>query len=253
MKIHFQAELFRENENYKIDSDDRDFVFNYTKLVIRGNDNQFFLATTKLRMGATSELDLEKLDKVAVNLDIVRPPYSARLLRAPTPVPQGSFVKEPCLLDYDEKPETISELVLHEIEAYELLRKHPHPNIVDYRGCVVIDGRISGLCLAKYKMTLGERMRLGTPFDKDICLEGIERGICHLHSLGIVHNDIKPDNIMLDELDRPVIIDFDTGRQEGDIGFQPGTPDWSIEGTDRARFENDFYGLSLLRKFVRAP
>ncbi|CCE31845.1 uncharacterized protein CPUR_05700 [Claviceps purpurea 20.1] len=91
MKIHFQAELFRENENYKIDGDDRDFVFNFTKLVIRGNDDQFFLATTKLRMGATPELDLEKLDKVAVNLDIVRPPYSARLLRAPTPVPQGSI------------------------------------------------------------------------------------------------------------------------------------------------------------------
>lgn len=28
MEIHFQAEAFRENENYKIDGDGRDFVFN---------------------------------------------------------------------------------------------------------------------------------------------------------------------------------------------------------------------------------
>ncbi|KAG6245556.1 hypothetical protein E4U23_005282 [Claviceps purpurea] len=61
-------------------------------------------------------------------------------------------------------------------------------------------------------MTLRERLRMNesTSFDKDLCLEGIERDVRHLHSLGIVHNDISPANIMFDELDRPVIIDFDS-------------------------------------------
>ncbi|KAG6055616.1 hypothetical protein E4U17_002846 [Claviceps sp. LM77 group G4] len=231
-------------------------VFHHTEIVIRGNDNQFFLATTELDKTAAYTIDLEKLDKFAVDNDTVWPPYSARLLRAPTPVPQDSYIKEPSLLDYDRTPnaEPLSNLVLHEIEAYELLREHPHPNIVDYRGCVVMDGRIKGLCLAKYKMTLRNRMDESTALDKDLCIEGIERGVRHLHSLGIVHNDINPTNIMLDELDNPIIIDFDSWQREGQkLGFKGGSLDWSIEGTEYARFENDFYGLSKLREFIYNP
>ncbi|KAG6220839.1 hypothetical protein E4U26_006369 [Claviceps purpurea] len=231
-------------------------VFHHTELVIRGKDDEFFLATTELDRIAAFTIDLEKLDKFAVDTDTVWPPYSDRLLRAPTPVPQDSYIKEPSLLDYDRTPnaEPLSNLVLHEIEAYELLRKHPHPNIVDYRGCVVVDGRIKGLCLAKYKMTLRKRMDEGTAFDKGLCLECIERGVRHLHSLGIVHNDINPANIMFDELDRPVIIDFDSWQREGqELGFKSGTLDWCIKGTEYARFENDFYGLSKLREFILGP
>ncbi|KAG5967439.1 hypothetical protein E4U56_000849 [Claviceps arundinis] len=231
-------------------------VFHHTEIIIRGNDDQFFLATTELDRIAAFTIDLEKLDKFAVDNSTVWPPYSARLLRAPTPVPKDSYIKEPNLLDYDRTPnaEPLSNLVLHEIEAYELLRKHPHPNIVDYRGCVVIDGRIRGLCLAKYKMTLRERMDESTDFDKDLVVDGIERGIRHLHSLGIVHNDINPRNVMFDELDRPIIIDFDSWQREGQkLGYKAGTLDWRIEGTEYARFENDFYGLSKLRELIHNP
>ncbi|KAG5988798.1 hypothetical protein E4U52_006234 [Claviceps spartinae] len=101
-------------------------------------------------------------------------------------------------------------------------------------------------------MTLDERMEVGTLFDKDLFLEGVERGIRHLHSLGIVHNDIKPDNIMCDELDRPVIIDFDSRGREGQKLNKSGTPGWWIEVTKLASFENDFYGLSKLREFMNA-
>ncbi|KAG5991209.1 hypothetical protein E4U52_003907 [Claviceps spartinae] len=94
-------------------------------------------------------------------------------------------------------------------------------------------------------MTLRERMNESTDFDKDLFIDGIERGIRHLHSLGIVHNDINPRNVMFDELDRPIIIDFDSWQREGQkLGYKAGTLDWRIEGTEYARFENDFYGLS---------
>ncbi|KAG6229008.1 hypothetical protein E4U25_007501 [Claviceps purpurea] len=233
---------------------DGKYVFNKTVMVLRGKDNEFFWATTKLKSREISTLDLEKLDKIAVNLDTVRPLYSARLLRAPTPVPQDSYIKEPSLMDYKEnltEESIITKLILHEIEALELLRKHPHPNIVEYRGCVVTDGRISGLCLAKCKATLCERMEVGTPFDKDLFLEGVERGIRHLHSLGIVHNDINPDNIMFDEMDRPVIIDFDCWQQNGlELGIKKGTPDWWIEGAEFALFENDMFSLSKIKEYL---
>ncbi|KAG6219138.1 hypothetical protein E4U26_007325 [Claviceps purpurea] len=229
MEIQSQLEFYHEV--------DGKLVFNKTVMVIRGKDNEFFWATTKLRLSETSTLDLEKLDKIAVNLDTVRPLYSARLLRAPTPIPQDSYIKEPSLMDYKEnltEESIITKLILHEIEALELLRKHPHPNIVEYRGCVVTDGRISGLCLAKCKATLRERIEVGTPFDKDLFLEGVERGVRHLHSLGIVHNDINPDNVMLDELDRPIIIDFDSWGRKGQKLEDVGAPSPDTESTSAA-------------------
>ncbi|KAG6203173.1 hypothetical protein E4U35_004584 [Claviceps purpurea] len=234
--------------------------FGFTKIIIRGPNREFYYAISQDRFFKSSEIDLDNLNKIPIDMNTVWPRYSARLLRAPSPVPQGSYVKETNLGSHEECPDgmeelPLSDLVLHEIEAYELLRRHPHPNIVEYRGCVVSDGRITGICLAKYKMTLSERMKASIPFDKDRCLEGIERGIRHLHSLGVIHNDIKPNNIMLDELDRPVIIDFDSWGREGQKlgpGMKKGTLEWSINGSpyEYALCENDMFALSKLREFI---
>ncbi|KAG6249137.1 hypothetical protein E4U23_002440 [Claviceps purpurea] len=112
MEIQSQVEFYDEM--------DGNIVFNKIVMIIRGKDNEFFWATTKLKLTKTSTLDLEKLDKIAINLDAIRPLYSARLLRAPRP-----------LIDYKEnltEESIITKLILHEIEALELLRKHPHPN-----------------------------------------------------------------------------------------------------------------------------
>ncbi|KAG5931172.1 hypothetical protein E4U60_006393 [Claviceps pazoutovae] len=201
--------------------------FGFTKIIIH-------------RFRKSSEIDLDNLGKIPIDTDTVWPRYSARFLRAPSPASKGSYVKKTNLGSYEE----FSDLVLHEIEAYELLRRHPHPNIVEYRGCVVSDGRITGICLAKYKMTLNDRMKVSTPFDKDRCLECIERGIRHLHSLGIVHNDLKPANIMLDELDRP--------GQKFAPGMKTGALEWSIDCSpyEYALCENDMFASSKLREFI---
>jgi len=44
----------------------------------------------------------------------------------------------------------------------------------------------------------------------DHYLEGIASGVGHMHSLGLIHNDIDPSNIMITEDDSPVVIDFDS-------------------------------------------
>ncbi|KAG6098591.1 hypothetical protein E4U30_007790 [Claviceps sp. LM220 group G6] len=250
-----------QSANFVVEKDG-ELEFGFTKIIIRGPNQDFYYAISEERVRRPITIDLDKLNKIPIDTDTIWPRYSARFLRAPSPVPQDSYVKETNLCSYQKCPEgmeaqkrPLSDLVLHEIEAYELLRRHPHPNIVEYRGCVVSDGRITGICLAKYKMILDERMAESTPFDKDLFLEGIERGIRHLHSLGIVHNDINPTNIMFDELDRPVIIDFDSWGRKGqklEYGMKKGTLAWSINGLpyDYALFENDVFALSKLREFV---
>ena len=45
-------------------------------------------------------------------------------------------------------------------------------------------------------------------------LERVESGIRHLHSLGLIHNDINPSNIMLDG--EIPIIDFGSCQREGE-------------------------------------
>ncbi|KAH7333189.1 hypothetical protein BKA65DRAFT_403981, partial [Rhexocercosporidium sp. MPI-PUGE-AT-0058] len=40
-------------------------------------------------------------------------------------------------------------------------------------------------------------------------LSGVESSIRHLHLLNLIYNNIKPTNIILDNNNNPVIIDFD--------------------------------------------
>lgn len=76
-------------------------------------------------------------------------------------------------------------------------------------------------------------------------------GIRHLHSLGLVHNDINPRNIMVDDSDRAVIIDFDTCYHQGQkLGPKAGTWGWFMEGVEYASVDNDFFGLSKLREYM---
>jgi serine/threonine protein kinase len=55
--------------------------------------------------------------------------------------------------------------------------------------------------------------------DVDLFLEGIKRGLEHLHSLGLVHNNINPANIMFPTKDddaTAMIIDFRSCRRIGE-------------------------------------
>ncbi|KAG5986692.1 hypothetical protein E4U52_008357 [Claviceps spartinae] len=235
MEVYKFGEIFVE-----VDGENE---FDFTRIILRGPNEDFYYAETKDRFLTSSEIDIDSLEKISIDTDNCWPRYSARLLRAPSPVPPDSYVKEAEFLYYnsDTKEMPLRNLAAHEIEAYEILRQYPHANIVEYRGCVVSDGRISGICLAKLEMSLYKRMQDSTPFDKYLVLEGIERGIRHLHSLGIVHNDINPATIMLDKLDRPVIIGSDIWQ--------------SINGSkyDYALFENDIFGLSKIIEFIFDP
>lgn len=128
--------------------------------------------------------------------------------------------------------------------------EHPHPNVAHYLGCIVEHGRVTGLCFVKYDMSLSEALRRNIPLDKERCLRGIEDGVGHPHGLGLIHNDLNPSNIMMQDGD-PVIIDFDSCKKEGqELGLKRGTVGWCAEQMDYATRDNDRHGISKIREFL---
>jgi serine/threonine protein kinase len=124
------------------------------------------------------------------------------------------------------------------VEACEVLKRYPHPNIASYLGCVVKERRIRGIAFARYSVTLSQMLKDRTSFDRGHCLWGIEAGVRHMHKLGLVHNDLNPSNIIMMDGDNPVIIDFDSCKREGDeLGSKAGTDGWTLNGQDHAMRE----------------
>jgi serine/threonine protein kinase len=86
---------------------------------------------------------------------------------------------------------------------------------------------VSGLCFEKYRTTLSYQVNPGylnksmflasgrTRVDIGMreSLAGVRDAVSHLHSLGIIHNDIKPENIMIDEMGRFILIDLTLSGQ----------------------------------------
>ncbi|KAJ5573540.1 kinase-like protein [Penicillium hispanicum] len=138
------------------------------------------------------------------------------------------YMKTPSLLAYIDG--NLEKQITREIDICELVRKNPHPNVATYYGYQETHSRVTGLCFKRYTSTLLEAVnpqRLGKAAflssaralvneNMKSGLEGIMAAIKHLHSLGIVHNDINPANIMLDEDGTLILIDFDSCRYIGE-------------------------------------
>lgn len=56
--------------------------------------------------------------------------------------------------------------LLAEVEACEVLPRHPHPNIAQYLGCVTENGKVMGLYFKKYPVALSQKLKDGTPFNR---------------------------------------------------------------------------------------
>jgi serine/threonine protein kinase len=165
-------------------------------------------------------------------------------------LPREIYVKRSRLLSWDpEDCGSIAALVLQEAEVCEILKKHPHPNIAQYHGCLVENGRITGLCFTNYKSdlerTLAKKKKKDiTEKEKLAYSKGIGDGIRHLHQ----HNDINLSNMMIDG-EKPVVIDFDSSRPIGEkLGDKVGTFEWELEGAEFSEPENDMYGLKKIQE-----
>ncbi|KAF2773756.1 kinase-like protein [Teratosphaeria nubilosa] len=151
-----------------------------------------------------------------VPYECIHPPVPDGHPEARSSQSNDHYLKAPSFTFEDCQPGNtfVADCFLNEARVLERLMNHPHPNLANYDGAVVVDGRIRQLCLRRYDCSLTQYLtQHGHIMDQEermTLLDDIKSGIQHLHDLGYAHNDINPDNICIDSGGRAVIVDFDS-------------------------------------------
>ncbi|RSM10046.1 hypothetical protein CEP52_003762 [Fusarium oligoseptatum] len=182
----------------------------------------------------------------------------------PSDLSQLQDVQQKPAIDDFANPKLESQIE-HEIQVWEMIKQHPHPALAVYHGCVESEGRASGLVFARYEETLSQRVNPGRLCKRNFIasgrplvqpwmrrwLESIESALLHLHSLGLVHNDITPANIMLSNKNEAIIIDCDSTCQIGEsLVDKKRTYGWADRDVTHAAPSNDLKSLGELETWL---
>jgi serine/threonine protein kinase len=134
-----------------------------------------------------------------------------------------------------------------------------HPNIVAVHDAGFEDGR----CWVAYQLVSGrplwwyrDRQRMD-PVTAARIIRDLADALSHAHSMGVVHRDLKPGNVIIDDRGRPRLIDFGLARRsdvDSDLtrdGVIVGTPAYmspeQAGGMSRQADErSDVYSLGVI-------
>ena len=235
-------------ETWKEDADD--FRFDHFAIILTDGTEVFKVQYSK-ELAIDQDINITELDcpLYRISTEDIWPPLKNDLTLAPQPVSDEVYQKKRVLADFNPQTSSVKpcDLLLHEAQICEILRKNPHKNIASYLGVTCEEGLIKSLCFVRYEETIADRLNdPNRPLNVPKCLDGVKDGLDHLHSLELNHNDLNYRNIMLDKQDVPVIIDFDSCEPEGNIPLGAGTPGWT-EGSCimKSERQNDDFGLEL--------
>jgi serine/threonine protein kinase len=108
----------------------------------------------------------------------------------------------------------------------DILRRLPHRNIVSLREVLYVASSQIVYTVAEFADagTLESARPFLTPIQLRYIVKEIANGIAHLHSMQIVHQDIKPANILLSKSGRVVITDFGMSHSFSTPAVVFGTP-----------------------------
>lgn len=143
---------------------------------------------------------------------------------------------------------------------YELSYNLNHPSIVNILGFdentpagpAIIIEYINGTSLDKY---LAKPVPVPVSHRKSI-LNDIMDGLEYLHHRGILHNDLKPENIIINQKGAARIIDFGLSEGEDSVwtGSLGGSADYTapeiLNRTEHARTASDIYSLGKITSFI---
>lgn len=110
--------------------------------------------------------------------------------------------------------------------------------------------------------SLADRIKYGGTVDANTLMKWIfllAEGLQEVHRAGIIHKDIKPENILLDERGRPILIDFgnaaainnreETTPQQFAVSPHFGAPEQYANDASRIGPWTDIYALGALMYF----
>lgn len=147
------------------------------------------------------------------------------------------------------------QLYQREIAVLSLLAEKQEPFFIKFIGatdtypiCIITKYMPNG--------SLRQKLRKGkniTPLFKTITAYDIARGMATLHSLSIIHRDLKSLNILLDKTDRSKICDFGFSRSISEFGYKMlpiGTIHWMapeiLSGVGIYTFKVDVYAYAMV-------
>ena len=132
-----------------------------------------------------------------------------------------------------------------------------HPNVVSVHTLRELDGQLVLVTELVEGQPLAERLSSGplSPNDARRILSQLASAVAALHDLGLIHRDLKPDNVLLRPDGSPVLIDFGLARaasgssltKTGEILGTPGymAPEQARDAS-RAAEASDVFALGAL-------
>ncbi|KAJ6177978.1 hypothetical protein N7519_008439 [Penicillium mononematosum] len=164
------------------------------------------------------------------------------------------YVKRPGLQWYEDMIGTnhLPKAVLDETIVMERISRSPHRNVIRYYGCRVKRGYITPIVLERLDQTLSEYASTSDfqQLDKVKFFESLKSAVEHLHTIGLAHNDINPNNIMVKN-GSPVLIDFDSCQPFGKRLQSLGTEGWYEKLFYTSEKEHDMYSLGKLQEWLQ--
>ncbi|GGT26942.1 protein kinase [Streptomyces chromofuscus] len=141
-------------------------------------------------------------------------------------------VKEPRVPDHLPERERANAFERMRREARAAARLD-HPAVVNVHDVAVVDGRPWIVMELVRGRSLGNALQEGTLSAREAARIGLEvlGALEAAHAAGILHRDVKPDNVLLGRRDRVVLTDFGIAQIEGetnltDTGGFVGSPEY---------------------------
>jgi len=231
MDILEDVEAFNEDMNY-----------DHRIIIYKHKDNLYKL-TTKNR---GKDFKLNQEDDELINIKLIYPIYNNyKIFKGNI---EDAYIKKPSLLSYDKNSNN-TDLIIREMRFLEELKEVE--GVCGYHGCVVEDGLVKGLALTKYKYDLYEfiESKIGEIKVIDF-LSKLVKTIDDIHSHNIIHGDLNPHNIMVNN-NNPIIIDFDSSGYIGKkLEKKFGTFGWEVENNGFYDRKIDYQGIGLISKYL---
>ncbi|MEQ1878689.1 MAG: serine/threonine-protein kinase, partial [Bdellovibrionia bacterium] len=145
------------------------------------------------------------------------------------------------------------------LKGAKLLAGLNHPNVAAIESAGEIDGRTYVIRRAIAGTHLGEYVDRRTPSLEEglRILDSVAAALSYCHENGVIHQNLKPGTIFLNERNEPVLTDFTIAVQEGTCDNQEiryiGTPgymspeQWRKDPVTRA---TDIWGFGAMAYFV---